>query len=143
MLPASALLLCTRVPDVPWGHVGHAQRIFGRRTVRLVLGARHTTPRHPGDSGDALDPTPGLVLWLRGLRGGCSVRSTSSTTKVALVACHLPRLHDSTTHEDLSIASGERCESVAEKRSEQRTTHHGLHEAPSARHGCPTPNNTE
>jgi hypothetical protein len=35
-------------------------------------------------------PSRGLTLWPRGLRGGCSARTTSPTTKVALSACHLP-----------------------------------------------------
>jgi hypothetical protein len=45
-----------------------------------------------------------------------------------------------------SIAPGERCEGVAKKRSEQRTTAYTaavVHGVPSARCGCPTPSNTD
>jgi hypothetical protein len=49
----------------------------------------------------------GLALWLRGLRGGSSVRTAFLTTKIAPAACHLPRPHDhdSTTREDLSAGA--------------------------------------
>jgi hypothetical protein len=41
-------------------------------------------------------PPRGLALWLRGLRGGCSVRAAFST---AILFTGLHRLHDSTTRE--------------------------------------------
>jgi hypothetical protein len=37
-------------------------------------------------------PSRGLMLWLRGIRGGCSVRTTFSTT--VLFIYWTPRLHD-------------------------------------------------
>jgi hypothetical protein len=47
-------------------------------------------------------PSRGLALWLRGLRGGCGVRTAFPTTKIAPAACHDPlHDHDPTTREDL------------------------------------------
>jgi hypothetical protein len=45
----------------------------------------------PGPRPDVLisgGPSRGLTSWLRGLRDGCSVRTTSPTTKVTPAACH-------------------------------------------------------
>jgi hypothetical protein len=48
-----------------------------------------------GDGSLGPRPGRGLTLWLKGLRGGCSVRTAFPTTKVTLAACHdsyTPRL---------------------------------------------------
>jgi hypothetical protein len=72
-------------------------------------------------------------------------RQISLTTASFFYSCNIPaRNADAPVFREMvqaSIASGERCESAAEKRSEQRTTAY-IHEAPSASYGCPSPNST-
>jgi hypothetical protein len=74
----------------------------GRRRCRLTCSRALSTSWRSASS-MSWAPSRGLALWPRGLRGGCSVRTTFPTTKITPAACHLPRPHDhgSTTREDL------------------------------------------
>jgi hypothetical protein len=64
-------------------------------------------------------PSRGLTSWLRGLRGGCSVRTTFPTTKTTPAACH-SQPPDCTVHPDCGV--GGECFCTSRMYSTSRTS---------------------